>query len=280
MSYSQKTVKCSMPPSLVAWVLLELKIVSCAKDQEIWLLCVTQLPHPPALLATYLEAMVNVAVVFNGRTGLLDEYYVSVSKCVQEFDATYMIEWDGVCKGLLRGEVGMFQTFVVGSGAQDVDESKDSNDDVEDCSATKLHPEKTPNLLKFPAKKAKGPQSDRKSGGKELGALHSRVKQANPLPVRVRMNDMSTVWYVFAGVQCCDCCFEGKARYCELQTLFMPVSNVTVRCSALECELVFFWCPLEGPCACRQCVLICVHLTVLFDAPFHFGLVFDTTWTG
>ena len=48
---------------------------------------------------------------------MLDEYYVFVSKCLQEFDATFVIEWDGVCKGLLRGEVQMFQTFVVGSGA-------------------------------------------------------------------------------------------------------------------------------------------------------------------
>ena len=70
-----------------------------------WLLCVTQLPHPPTLLATCLESEVNVAVAFNGRLGLLDEYCLCVSKCLQEFDVTYVIEWDGVYKGLLCGEV-------------------------------------------------------------------------------------------------------------------------------------------------------------------------------
>ena len=62
------------------------------------LLCVTQLPHPPAPLVTCLESEVNVAVAFNGRSGLLVEYCLFVSKCLQEFDATYVIEWDGACK--------------------------------------------------------------------------------------------------------------------------------------------------------------------------------------
>ena len=130
VSYSQKTLKCSMPLSLVGWVLRELKIVPCAEDEEMRLLCVTQLPHPPTLLATCLEFDVNVAVALNGRSGLLNEYYLSMSKCMQEFDATYVIEWDGVCKGLLRGEVQMFQTFVVGSGAYDTDNPHDSDDEV------------------------------------------------------------------------------------------------------------------------------------------------------
>ena len=71
VSYSQKTMKCSMPLSLVGWVV---KIVPSAEDQEIWVLCVTQLPHPPALLASCSESNVNVAVAFNGRPSLLDEF--------------------------------------------------------------------------------------------------------------------------------------------------------------------------------------------------------------
>ena len=42
-----------------------------------------------------------------------------VGKCLQEFDATYLVELDGVCKNLLRSEVEMFSTFVIGSYAED-----------------------------------------------------------------------------------------------------------------------------------------------------------------
>ena len=66
---------------------------------------VTQLPHARALLATYSEYEISVAVAFNGRSGLLDEYYRPVSRCVQEFEATYVIGWDGVYKGLFCGEI-------------------------------------------------------------------------------------------------------------------------------------------------------------------------------
>ena len=44
---------------------------------------------------------------------MLDEYYLSVNKGVQEFDATDVIEWDGVCKGLLRGEVRCFKPLLL-----------------------------------------------------------------------------------------------------------------------------------------------------------------------
>ena len=29
---------------------------------------------------------------------------------------------------------------------------------------------------------------------------------------RMYLSDLCPVWYVFVGVQCCDSCFEGKAR--------------------------------------------------------------------
>ena len=81
----------------------------------------------------------------------------------------------------LPAKVQMFQTFVVGIGAQDADESGDSDDDVEEWSATKpATPGKNPKpaAVKSPIQKAKGPQSDRKSGGKALGPFHSPVQQA------------------------------------------------------------------------------------------------------
>ena len=71
----------------------------------------------------------------------------------------------------------MFQTFVVGTGAQDTDDPHDSNDDVQECSALKpATPGKNPKLaaVKSPAKKGKGSQSDGKSGGKALGPFHSQ----------------------------------------------------------------------------------------------------------
>ena len=55
-----------MPMSRVGWVLRELNIVPYAENHKVSPLCVTQLPHPPALLATCLESEVNVAVAFNG----------------------------------------------------------------------------------------------------------------------------------------------------------------------------------------------------------------------
>ena len=75
----------------------------------------------------------------------------------------------------------MFQTFVVSSGAQDADDPRNSDDDVEVCSAPKpAAPGKKPKLagVKSLAKKGKGPRSKRKSGGKALGPFHSRVQQA------------------------------------------------------------------------------------------------------
>ena len=47
-------------------------------------------------------------VAFIGRSGLVDEYRLSVSNCLQDFDATYVIQWGGMCNGLLRGEVQIF----------------------------------------------------------------------------------------------------------------------------------------------------------------------------
>ena len=127
-----------MPMSLVGWVLRGLKIVPVANDHEVWLLCVTRLAHLLALRATCLDSEVNVTVVFVRRFGLLDEYCPSVSKCLQDFDATYVVEWDGVCKGLLRGEVKMFQTFVVGNGAEDhAKQDQESDHYIEDCSTPK-----------------------------------------------------------------------------------------------------------------------------------------------
>ena len=89
------------------------------------------------MLATYLESKVNLVVPFNGRSGLLDEYGLFVRKCLHEFDATYVVEWDGVCKGLLCGEVETCHTFVVGSGAHDTNDPHDSYHDVQGCSALK-----------------------------------------------------------------------------------------------------------------------------------------------
>ena len=159
VSYTQKALKCNIPMSLVGWVLRELTIVPCVEDREVGLLCVSQLPHPPALLATYLESEVNVAVAFNGRSGLLDEYCLSVSKCPQEFDVTYVIDWDGVCKGLLRGEVQMFQTFVVGSARQDGDVAEDQSSDDEFRRPMRMqpHPQKPRNCCcESPYTKAHG----------------------------------------------------------------------------------------------------------------------------
>ena len=55
------------------------------------LLCVTQLPHPPPLLATCVEFELNVVVAFNGRWGPLNEWCLCVGKFLQEFDVTYLI---------------------------------------------------------------------------------------------------------------------------------------------------------------------------------------------
>ena len=87
----------------------------------------------PSLLATFLESEVNVVFAFNGTSRLLEDYCPSVSKYLQEFDATYLIDWDCVRKGLLRGNVQLFQTFVVGIRGQDGNDAKDqsSNDEVE-----------------------------------------------------------------------------------------------------------------------------------------------------
>ena len=48
----------------------------------------------------------------------------------------YVVERDRICKGFLRGEVHMFHTFVVGSGAEDCAvQQQESDGEIEDCSA-------------------------------------------------------------------------------------------------------------------------------------------------
>ena len=73
VSYTQKALKCNICMSLVGWVLQELNIVPSANGQEVWLLCVTQQPHPITLLVTCVESDLNVAVAFNRRCGLPEE---------------------------------------------------------------------------------------------------------------------------------------------------------------------------------------------------------------
>ena len=136
---------------------------------------------PPALLATCLESEVNVAVAFHGRSGLLDEYCLLVSKALREFNATYVIDWDAVCKGLLRGEVQMFQTFAAAGAEQEGDDAKDecSDDEIEQADG-KATPPKAPKnaAVKAPTPKPKAPHSDGKTLGKSLGPFHQRVQQA------------------------------------------------------------------------------------------------------
>ena len=144
-------------------------------------MCGIALPHPLALLATCLESEVNVAVAFNGRPRLLEEYCLSVNQCMQEFDATYLIDWDCVCKGLLSGDVQMFQTLIVGSPRQDGDDAKDesSDDEVELANGKALTPSKAPKAaaVKAPTPKPKAPHSDRKTIGKTLGPFHRPVNR-------------------------------------------------------------------------------------------------------
>ena len=92
VSYTQKALKCNIPMSLFGWVLQELNILPRADEQKVWLLCVTQLPHPSVLLVIRVESEVNVAVAFNGRSRFLDEYCLMVIKCLCEFNATYVID--------------------------------------------------------------------------------------------------------------------------------------------------------------------------------------------
>ena len=162
-------MKCNIPLSVAGWVLPELDIVPCAEDHKVSLLRMTPLPRPRALLATCVEFEVNLAVAFHMRFGLLEEYRLSVGKCLQEFDATYVIDWDCICKGLLRGDVQMFQTFVVGSPQQHGDDTKDlsSHDEVELGNGKAVTPSKFTKTaaVKAPKPKPKAPHSDGKTPG-------------------------------------------------------------------------------------------------------------------
>ena len=93
---------------------------------------------------------------------------LSICECLQEFDAIYVIECDAVCKGLLRGEVQIFETFVVGKGAQDAKDPPDSDDVT--CRVIvprgQLHIEKPETYRReVSCQKGQGPQSHGKSGG-------------------------------------------------------------------------------------------------------------------
>ena len=141
------------------------------------------MPHPPALLAMCLDSEVNVAVAFNRRSSLLEEYCLCVSKCLQQLDASYVLDWDCVSKGLLRGDVQMSHTFVVGSPRQDCDDAKNesSDDEVELADGQAITPSKASKVaaVKAPTPKPKAAHCDGKTPSTTLGPFHQRVQQAN-----------------------------------------------------------------------------------------------------
>ena len=118
----------------------------------------------------------------------MEEYCLSVSKCQQEFDATYVIDWDCVCKRLLRGDVPMFQIFVVGSPRQDGNDAKDqcSDDELELGDGKEVTPSESPKAVdvKVPTPKPKAAHSESKTPGKPLGPFHQRVQQAKASAAR------------------------------------------------------------------------------------------------
>ena len=115
------------------------------------------------------------------------------------------IEWDGWCKGLLRGEVEMFHTLVVGRGAGHAGDPHDSDDDVQGSGAlNRLHLEKSENLLFLLPRRANVLSVTERVVLRHRAHSTRVCIKPKLLPSRLRISYLYSVWYVFVGLQCCD----------------------------------------------------------------------------